>query len=100
AMSLSPSARLRSRVAGQPNAGIATCTLTGADRKTGQPIVIFPISPTVGLGGPAQSVADGVDTYSGQFNIGTRMAAVEVDEASGPTMTLWRRIAPSSGGPG
>lgn len=100
AMSLSPSARLRSRVAGQPNNGISTCTLTGADRQSGQPIVIFPISPTVGLGGPAQSVADGIDTYSGQFNIGTRMAAVEIDESAGPTMTLWRRIVASSGGPG
>lgn len=100
AMSLSPSARLRSRVAGQSNNGIATCTLTGADRQTGQPIVLFPISPTVGLGGPAQTVADGVDTYSGQFNIGTRMAAVEIDESAGPLMTLWRRIEKSSGGPG
>ena len=100
AMSLSSSERLRSRVAGQPNNGIATCTLTGADRETGQPIVVFPISPTVGLGGPAQSVADGVDTYSGQFNIGTRMAAVEVDEASGPLVTLWRRIVAGSGGAG
>jgi N-methylhydantoinase B len=100
AMSLSPSERLRSRVAGQSNNGIATCTLTGADRQTGQPIVVFPISPTVGLGGPAQSVADGIDTYSGQFNIGTRMAAVEIDESVGPMVTLWRRIEPSSGGPG
>jgi N-methylhydantoinase B len=100
AMALSPSERLRSRVAGQPNNGIATCTLTGADRRTGQPIVIFPIAPTVGLGGPAQSVSDGIDTYSGQFNIGTRMAAVEVDEASGPMVTLWRRIEASNGGAG
>jgi N-methylhydantoinase B len=100
AMALSPSDRLRSRVAGQPNNGIATCTLTGADRRTGQPIVIFPIAPTVGLGGPAQSVSDGVDTYSGQFNIGTRMAAVEVDEAAGPMVTLWRRIEASNGGAG
>lgn len=99
AMSLSTSAQLRSRVAGQPNNGIATCTLTGTDRKTGQPIVVFPISPTVGLGGPAQSVADGLDTYSGQFNIGCRMAAAEIDESSGPMVTLWRRIE-SSGGPG
>lgn len=100
AMSLSPSEQLRSRAAGQPNNGIATCTLTGADRTTGQPIVIFPIAPTVGLGGPAQSVSDGVDTYSGQFNIGTRMAAVEIDEGSGPMVTLWRRIRPTGGGAG
>lgn len=100
AMSLSPDERLRSRAAGQPCNGIATCTLTGADRVTGQPIVVFPIAPTVGLGGPAQSVSDGIDTYSGQFNIGTRMAAVEADESSGPLVTLWRRIQPNGGGAG
>jgi N-methylhydantoinase B len=100
AMSLSPSEKLRSRAAGQPNNGISTCTLAGADRKTGGPIVIFPIAPTVGLGGPAQSVADGVDTYSGQFNIGTRMAAVEIDESAGPMVTLWRQIKASAGGAG
>jgi N-methylhydantoinase B len=100
AMSLSPDERLRSRAAGQPNNGIATCTLTGADRATGGPIVVFPIAPTVGLGGPAQSVSDGVDTYSGQFNIGARMAAVEADESTGPLVTLWRRIRPDGGGAG
>lgn len=100
AMSLSPSEKLRSRAAGQPNNGISTCTLAGVDRSTGGPIVIFPIAPTVGLGGPAQSVADGIDTYSGQFNIGTRMAAVEIDESAGPMVTLWRRIQPSAGGAG
>ncbi len=100
AMSLSPDERLRSRAAGQPNNGIATCTLTGADRTTGGPIVVFPIAPTVGLGGPAQSVSDGVDTYSGQFNIGARMAAVEADESTGPLVTLWRRIRPDGGGAG
>ena len=100
AMSLSPNERLRSRAAGQPNNGISTCTLAGADRRTGAPVVIFPIAPTVGLGGPAQSVADGVDTYSGQFNIGTRMAAVEIDESTGPMVTLWRKLIASAGGAG
>ena len=100
AMSLSPDDRLRSRAAGQPNNGISTCTLAGADRRTGAPVVIFPIAPTVGLGGPAQSVADGVDTYSGQFNIGTRMAAVEIDESTGPMVTLWRKLIASAGGAG
>lgn len=100
AMSLASSDRLRSRVAGQPNNGLSTCTLTGADRRTGDPIVIFPVAPTVGLGGPAQSVADGVDTYSGQFNIGSKMAAVEIDESVGPMLVLWRRIEESCGGPG
>lgn len=100
AMSLSSSDRLRTRVAGKSNNGLATCTLTGMDRQSGAPIVVFPIAPTVGLGGPAQSVADGVDTYSGQFNIGSKMAAVEIDESVGPMMTISRKIQASCGGPG
>lgn len=61
---------------------------------------IFPIAPTVGLGGPAQTVADGLDTYSTSCNIGARMAAVEIDESTSPMVVLWRRIQPSSGGGG
>src|ERR1700722_13508722 len=59
AMSLSPSARLRSRVAGQSNNGIATCTLTGADRQTGQPIVLFPDSQDVDVRVQTTPHADG-----------------------------------------
>jgi N-methylhydantoinase B len=61
---------------------------------------LFPVSPTVPLGGPAQSVGDGLDTYSNTCNIGKGMAAVEMDETTMPVRVLWRRIEPSSGGAG
>jgi N-methylhydantoinase B len=100
AMSLSESARVRARVAGQPCEGTALVTLSGIERATGRNVVLFPVSPTVPLGGPAQSVGDGLDTYSNTCNIGKGMAAVEMDEATMPVRVLWRRIEPSSGGAG
>ncbi len=100
AMSLSHDPRIRSRVAGQPCSGVVLVTLAGIERASGRPTVIFPISPTVPLGGPAQSIADGLDTYSNTCNLGKRMAAVEMDEATTPLTILWRRIEPDSGGAG
>ena len=100
AMSLSANPKVRARVAGQPCAGVVLVTLAGTDRASGAPVVLFPVSPTVALGGPAQSTGDGLDTYSNTCNIGKRMAAVEMDEATTPVLILWRRIQPSSGGAG
>jgi N-methylhydantoinase B len=100
AMSLSDSAQLRGRVAGQPCAGVVLVTLAGIERSTGRGTVLFPISPTVPLGGPAQTTGDGLDTYSNTCNIGKRMAAVEIDEATTPVTVLWRRVEPDSGGAG
>jgi N-methylhydantoinase B len=100
AMSLSASPRIRGRVAGQPCSGVVLVTLAGVDRSSGRTVVIFPISPTVPLGGPAQSTGDGLDTYSNTCNLGKRMAAVEMDEATTPLLILWRRIEPDSGGAG
>jgi N-methylhydantoinase B len=100
AMSLSENPRVRSRVAGQPCEGTVLVTLTGTERATGRATVLFPVSPTVPLGGPAQSTGDGLDTYSNTCNIGKRMAAVEMDEVTMPVRILWRRVEPSSGGAG
>jgi N-methylhydantoinase B len=100
AMSLSDSAQIRGRVAGQPCAGVVLVTLAGIERSTGRGTVLFPISPTVPLGGPAQTTGDGLDTYSNTCNLGKRMAAVEMDEATTPLTVLWRRIQPDSGGAG
>ena len=100
AMSLSESAAVRSRVAGQPCEGTVLITLSGVQRATGRTTVLFPVSPTVPLGGPAQSIGDGLDTYSNTCNIGKGMAAVEMDEVTMPVRILWRRIEPSSGGAG
>jgi N-methylhydantoinase B len=100
AMALSPSPALRSRVAGGPNNGAATMTMAGIARESGAPTVIFPTSPTVGLGGAAQTTHDGMDTYGVQCTPGVDQPSVETDESTGPLMVLWRRIEPSSSGAG
>jgi N-methylhydantoinase B len=100
AASLSANALVRGRVSSQPCEGLFLTTLTGMDRRSGQPTVIFPISPTVGMGGPAQTVGDGQDTYSNTCNLGIGMAAVEVDESTAPLLILWRKVQPSTGGAG
>ena len=100
ALSLSPDERVRGRVSSQPCEGDMLTTLAGIDRRSGQPTVLFPVAPTVGLGGPAQTTGDGQDTYSNTCNLGCGMAAVEVDESTSPVLVLWRRIEPSTGGAG
>lgn len=100
AMCLSDSRRIRARVAGQPCAGVVLVTLAGVERATGRTTVLFPVSSTVPLGGPAQTTGDGLDTYSNTCNIGKGLAAVEMDEATTPVTVLWRRIQPDSGGAG
>jgi N-methylhydantoinase B len=100
AMSLSEDPKVRSRVSSQPCEGVFLTTLAGIDRRSGFPTVLFPVAPTVGLGGPAQTTGDGQDTYSNTCNLGVSMAAVEMDEASSPVLVLWRKIQPSTGGAG
>lgn len=100
AAALSSDPSVRSRVCSQPCEGIFLTTLTGVDRRTRQPTVVFPVAPTVGLGGPAQTTGDGQDTYSNTCNLGIGMAAVEVDESSAPVLILWRKIQSSTGGAG
>lgn len=100
AISLSPDAGIRARVASQASEGDFLTSLTGVERRTGATTVIFPLAPVVGLGGPAQTVADGLDTYSNSANLGMGMTSVEIEEASAPMLVLWRRIAPSTGGAG
>jgi N-methylhydantoinase B len=100
AISLSPDPDVRARVSSQPCEGLVLPALAGVDRRSGQPTVFFPVAQTVGLGGPAQSIGDGQDTYSNTCNLGIGMAAVEVDESSAPVIVLWRRIQASTGGAG
>jgi len=100
AVSLADDPRIRARVSSQPCEGDMLTTLAGIDRRSGQPTVLFPVAPTVGLGGPAQTTGDGQDTYSNTCNIGCGMSAVEVDESASPVLVLWRRIEPSTGGAG
>lgn len=100
AMSLSPDPAVRARVSGEPNNGVSCFVAAGVERSTGRPTVIFPVSPAGLLGGPAQTVVDGLDTYSTQCTPGFNMPSVETDESTGPVRVLWRRILPSSGGAG
>lgn len=100
AMMLSSDPMIRSRISGQPNNGAACFTAAGIQRATGQPTVVFPVSPAGPLGGPAQSTGDGQDTYSTQCSPGFYMPSAETDESTGPLLVLWRRIEPSSGGAG
>ena len=97
AAALSPDPLVRGRVCSQPSEGLFLTTLTGMDSRSGQLTVIFPISPTVGMGGPAQTTGDGQDTYSNTCNLGIGMAAVEVDESTAPLLVLWRKIQPTGG---
>jgi N-methylhydantoinase B len=100
AMALSPSPEVRARVCGEPNNGTCCFVAAGTERGSGRPTVIFPVSPAGPLGGPAQTVVDGLDTYSTQCSPGFNMPSVETDESTGPIRVLWRRILPSSGGAG
>ena len=100
AITLSSDPAIRARACSQPCEGIFITTLSGLDKRTGNAVVIFPVSPTVGLGGPAQTLCDGQDTYSNTCNLGIGMAPVEVDESTTPVLILWRQIQASSGGAG
>lgn len=100
AMELSPDPDVRARVCGEPNNGTCCFVAAGVDRRSERPTVVFPVSPAGPLGGPAQTVVDGLDTYSTQCSPGFNMPSVETDESTGPLRVLWRRILPSSGGAG
>ncbi|MEA2141945.1 MAG: N-methylhydantoinase [Solirubrobacteraceae bacterium] len=100
ALSLSEDEKVRARVSSQPCEGDMLTTLAGIDRRSGNPTVLFPVAPTVGLGGPAQTTGDGQDTYSNTCNLGVGMSAVEADEATTPVLVLWRRIQQGSAGAG
>lgn len=93
-------AGLRARVAGEPANGSATTTLSGFDRRTGEPVVVFPLSPPHCQGSGAQTTGDGQDTYGSQCTLGNGVPAVEIEESTSPMMVLWRRIIPNSGGAG
>jgi N-methylhydantoinase B len=100
ALSLSEDAVLKSRVAGQPSNGITSFTAYGVDTRNNNPFVIFPMSTAIGLGGGAQTIGDGLDTYAAQCMTGSGMPDVEIDESGGPVLVLWRKINQNSGGPG
>jgi N-methylhydantoinase B len=99
ALSLSEDPALRARVAGVASDGCATAGLFGIDDK-GRAAVLYYMDPGAGIGGPAQSIADGQDSYGMAMMAGCGIPDVELHEATDPVLFLWRKIAPNSGGAG
>ncbi|MBI5104870.1 MAG: hydantoinase B/oxoprolinase family protein [Solirubrobacterales bacterium] len=100
ACSLSSDPRVSSRVSGQPAQNQTYFTAFGVDRRSGQPVVAFPMSVGMAAGGPAQTVTDGLEVYGATCMNGCDMPDVEIEETSQPGMILWRRIAPDTAGAG
>lgn len=98
--SLSNDPKLAGRVAGQPAQNQTYFTAFGVDRRSGQPVVAFPVSVAMASGGPAVTTGDGMEAYAAQAMAGCDMPDVELEESSQPGMILWRRIAQDTGGPG
>ena len=100
ACSLSSDPNLASRVEGQPAQNQTYFTAFGVDRRSGQPIVAFPMSVGMAAGGPAQTTGDGLEVYGATCMNGCDMPDVETEETSQPGMILWRRVAQDTGGAG
>jgi N-methylhydantoinase B len=62
--------------------------------------VLFYVDNAVGIGGPAQTIGDGQDTYGFTVMAGAGLADVETHEQLDPLLFLWRRLSPNSAGPG
>jgi N-methylhydantoinase B len=100
ACGLCDDARMQSRVAGQVPQNMSFFTAFGIDRRSGMPMVAFPMSIGMSNGGPAQTVSDGMEIYSAQCMSGCDMPDVEMEETTQPGMILWRRVATDTGGAG
>ncbi|HEY1687613.1 MAG TPA: hydantoinase B/oxoprolinase family protein [Solirubrobacteraceae bacterium] len=99
AMALSEDPVIRSRVAGQSQDGTASVALFGTNQHGGSSVVFY-VDMGVGIGGGAQSVGDGQDSYGATAQMGCGLPDVESHEADDPVLWLWRELVPNSGGPG
>lgn len=99
ALALSEDPELRGRVGGQAQDGWAGFSVTGKSQ-SGEPTVVFMNNISVGIGGGAQTISDGLDNYGCTCMSGCGLTDVETGEASDPIFYLWRRMIPNSGGPG
>jgi N-methylhydantoinase B len=99
ALSLSRDEELRSRIAGAAHDSAAFGYLYGSNRN-GSPCVLAYQDPAVGTGGGAQSMMDGQEFDSSTSTVGCGVTDVENHETADPVLFLWRRLRPSSGGPG
>ncbi len=99
ACSHSKSDMLRGRAAGQaPSAGAGAAWFGVKDN--GELAIIFPLDSLVGIGGGAQTTADGQDLYGFQTTLDVSFPDVEVHELVDPFFVLWRRFTVNSGGAG
>jgi N-methylhydantoinase B len=99
ALALSSDPAIRARVAGTAHDALALVPLAGAGHG-GNPTVVFYQDLVIGSGGGAQSGFDGQDCYGVTPTPGCGMTSVETNEAQQPSLYLWRRLLPNSGGPG
>ena len=99
ALALSDDEILRSHVGGQGQDGWAGFGLYGLNQKK-NPTVVFMNNISVGIGGGAQTIHDGQDSYGCTCMSGCGLVDVESGESSDPILYLWRRLIPNSGGPG
>lgn len=100
ACSLSDDPTIAGRVAGQPAQNMSFFTAYGTDRRSGAPVVAFPMSVGMSSGGPALTVGDGLEVYAGQCMSGCDMPDAEIEETTQPGIVLWRRVAADTGGAG
>jgi hypothetical protein len=97
--SLSLSATLRDRVAGQaPSSGPGAAWF--GVKEDGELAIIFPLDSLVAIGGGAQTTGDGQDMYGFQTTLAVSFPDVEVHELVDPFFILWRRFKVNSGGAG
>jgi N-methylhydantoinase B len=99
AMSLSEDPVLRARVAGSSQDGFPGHSMFGVNQHGG-PAVMFYQDNATGLGGGAQTMQDGQDTYGFTCMTGSGLGDVEARESYDPVVFAWRRLVPNSGGPG
>ncbi len=99
ALALSDDPELRARVGAKAHDGPPVMGLLGENQHGGDSLVFY-LDPASGIGGGAQSVADGQDAYGCTCMTGCGLSDLEVHEAADPLVFLSRRVVPNSGGPG
>jgi N-methylhydantoinase B len=99
AIALTDDPVLRGHVSGRATDAFPSPALFGPNQHGGTS-VLFYVDLAVGIGGPAQTINDGQDTYGFTVMAGAGLADVETHEALDPLLFLWRRLVPDSGGPG
>lgn len=99
AMSLSEDPVVRGRVSSQAHDCFPGCAFVGKNQH-GTDSVMFYVDTAVGIGGPAQTIGDGQDSYGFTNMTGCGLSDIENHEANDPLIFLWRRLIANTGGAG